>query len=160
MNFRSSGFTLIEMMIVIGLLAVLFSLGGVVYTSFSRQDQLTSEAEKIVSALNEARAKTLAGYSGGGTDGLNFGVYFDSTGYVLFQGTTYIADSPTNQRVNLAPKISLSEIAFPDQQIVFRRLTGEVIGFSSGQDFLILADQQSSRLRRLKINQLGLAVVE
>ncbi|OGY99377.1 MAG: hypothetical protein A2945_00780 [Candidatus Liptonbacteria bacterium RIFCSPLOWO2_01_FULL_52_25] len=92
-----SGFTLLEVLIVIALLAVLGVAGVGYFGSSSRQVELDSTAKNIVAALRDARSRALSG-QGGFHWGVHFvnsstaGVYY----YELFPATsTYLGATNT-----------------------------------------------------------------
>lgn len=54
-----SGFTLVELMIVLALVAILATIGVPSFTSFVINNRLTAQANELVSALNLARSEAI-----------------------------------------------------------------------------------------------------
>ncbi|MFC1727007.1 Tfp pilus assembly protein FimT/FimU [Patescibacteria group bacterium] len=154
------GFSQIEVLIVIALLVILFSLGTVVYDNFVKKDRLIIEARKIESLISEARVKTVAGFSLGGSQALNFGVYFEDDQYTLFPGTVYSSGNSQNQVFVLPDSVRIDEIFLPADSIVFEKITGEILGFDPVNNYLMIADQQSSMREKISVNQLGVVLIE
>lgn len=154
------GFTLIEVLIVISLLAILLTLGNVVFNSFGRKDQVLVEVREIESVINEAKVKTLAGFSLGGNEGFNFGVYFQTDRYVLFPGLTYDPQNINNQMFLLPESLIITPIFLPANSVVFEKISGEVAGFLPDQNYLILNDQRSREKKKISVNKLGVVRIE
>lgn len=157
---KNNGLSLVEVLIVVSLLAILFGLGSIVFGNFAKQDRLGMEVRKIVAIIDEARAKTLAGYSLGGSSGLNFGVHFAAGDYTLFSGTTFDPDEAGNQRYSLSSGLTISEIAFASGNIIFEKISGEVSSFDPVQNYLVLSDQGANQSKKIRVNKIGVAVVE
>lgn len=153
------GYTLIELLLVIGLLAILLSLGGVVFSNFVRQDQVQSEAEKIQNLIQEARVRTVSGYTLGGELSLNFGVYFDSDRYILFPGLIYSAEDDRNQVFLLPSGWRFSPIFFPGGSVVFEKVSGEVGNYDPAQNFVTLVDSRSGQAKKITVNRLGVVIL-
>lgn len=75
-NLSSSGYTLIELMVVIAISAVLLLIGVAKYSDFNKTQTVKQAALKLKSDLREVRNKALAGekdctvaFCGGSTDG-------------------------------------------------------------------------------------------
>jgi len=145
---------------VVAILAILLSLGGLVYGNFVRQDQLNTEVLKIKNLFAEAQVKTLAGYTGGETDPQNFGLYFEEDSFFLFLGSVYNPSENRNQAFLLPESLTFSEINLPSDSVVFERVSGQVVDFDTDQNYLILTDSLTGQAKRLTINQLGVVVVE
>lgn len=153
------GLTQVELLLAIGILGVLLALGAIVFGSFARQDQVLVEARKIESVLNEAKMKTMAGLSLGGSQALNFGVYFANDRYFLFPGLVYDPQNSQNQEFLLPEAIEIKWLVLPADSVVFAKISGEVWGFDPSQNYLVLSDQQSDEEKKISINQLGTVTV-
>jgi prepilin-type N-terminal cleavage/methylation domain-containing protein len=101
------GFTLIELIIVIGISAVLVSLSASVYVSLGQRSDVDREAQELESVLSLARSKTLAS-----ENEQSFGVHIESTAneYFLFEGTAYSPIDPDNERFDIATGVSISSL--------------------------------------------------
>ncbi|SFE10559.1 type IV fimbrial biogenesis protein FimT [Paracidovorax konjaci] len=58
-RFRARGFTLIELMVTLGIAAILLTLAAPNLSQFQRNSQLTSATNSLVGALNAARAEAM-----------------------------------------------------------------------------------------------------
>jgi len=115
-NFYRKGFSLIEVLIVIAVLAV---IATVVLPQFSkvRENQvLKSGVEDILSSLDKARANTLSSLHSS-----SYGVHFEAGQIVIFKGTSYSSGDSNNETVSIVSPASITSGNF---DVYFNRLTG------------------------------------
>jgi prepilin-type N-terminal cleavage/methylation domain-containing protein len=116
---KNGGFTLIELIIVVGIFLLLVALVVPALVFFKRQSLLDSTAQEIFNTLRLAQNKTLS--SEGAS---SFGVYFETNKFTLFKGAVYSAGAPDNEIHNLDTTLRISEINLGGSQVVFDRLSG------------------------------------
>ena len=123
---NEKGFTLIEVLVVIGILAVIATLGLFVSMDFFRSRSSHSEQETIVSLLQNARSQSM-----NNINQARHGVHFDVTAspleYTLFEcgsgcsayagGTSYL-----NIKASYGVKITTPASSF---DIIFNQLRGD-----------------------------------
>lgn len=127
---NNRGFTIIEMLIVVGLISIIGGLG--LYLGFDslRGYSFRSDRDVLVSTLQHARAEAIANVCRGDSsvcsDGKPHGVKILSDKFVIFQGTSYAtrdsaydADIDFNHSTIFPSDGSLTEA-------VFNRLSGDV----------------------------------
>ena len=121
----SPGFTLIEMLVVMGLLVILASLGLLVSMETYRGSSFRNERDTVVSILQKARSQAVSNVCLGSPcpDGAPHGVHVQNDKYVIFQGTTYSSGSSLNEIIK--PRISTTQIT-ETTDIVFAQLSGSV----------------------------------
>ena len=135
-----AGFTLIEILVVIGILAVLGTFGYLVTIDFYKSYAFNAERDAIVAILQKARSQSLANINES-----SHGVHFDSNQYVIFQDPVYDSGNSFNQNIPAAFGITHSGII----DVVFSRLSGDA---SSGGN-LILSDGRRSTV--ISVNSEG-----
>lgn len=130
---NKTGFTLIEIIIVI---AILGSLSAVIvsgFISFNKNSILNNSSEEFISALKLAQSKSMSS-----EDYSSYGVYInpvDLTQYILFKGSSYAGRVPSFDQVySLENNVEFNSVilykggvGFPENasnEIVFDRLTG------------------------------------
>lgn len=114
------GFTVIEIIVVLALGALLTGFVALSFSKVNEHEALNTNADLVVSILNEARSMTLS--SVGDT---SYGVHFDAEQVVLFRGTTYSAGASTNVPTTLNPQVAMRNISFGGgSNVIFKRLTG------------------------------------
>lgn len=119
-----TGFTLIEFLIVLFILALLIVLilAGLVF--FEHQATLDKEAQSIVQLLRLAQNKTVVSEADE-----NYGIHFDIDQAVLFQGISYLIDDPNNETYSLDRQITISQInlnpATSTANVIFEKINGQ-----------------------------------
>ena len=146
------GFTLIEILVVIGIMGLLVAITFASYRIFSRQVDLETTAQKILSTLQLARNQTQAS-----EDETQYGVHFEVSKYVLFKGATYNAADPNNKDYDLT-SAEIYEINLGGgSEVVFDRIRGTSAN-SGNVKVRVLAD--TSKTRTIVINPAGQVSLE
>ncbi|MDP2864352.1 MAG: hypothetical protein Q8N73_01675 [bacterium] len=122
----NKSFTLVELLVIVGILVVLTALAIPNFRFFERESDLNNSAQEIINTLRLAQNKTLA------SEGANsWGVFFATSTsphqYVLFQGSDYLSRATSSDEVRKLPTaIIISEINLSGdkKEVVFDRLTG------------------------------------
>jgi len=118
----TSGFTIIEILIVVFVLVVLVVLGLNTASEFGKTETVTSAAQTIASSFDEARARTLASENRS-----QYGVYVavGSSSAVLFRGNTYIPTDANNEIFMFDPRVQIATTTRgTTTSVVFTRLSG------------------------------------
>ncbi|MCP6719808.1 MAG: prepilin-type N-terminal cleavage/methylation domain-containing protein [Patescibacteria group bacterium] len=111
-----AGFTLIEVLIVLGLLGLLFSIGLPISMDGYRSYVLTSETKNLLSILRRARSLAAAN-----DREISRGVSLESDRFVLFQGLSFAGRDPAfDEDYFRAPLIGVSGL----DEIVFSQISG------------------------------------
>lgn len=155
--FRSA-FTLVDLLLVIGLVAVAFSLTTVNLLGLQNKPSLSASVQKLLVDLKSQQTRAMVGDSAGGSVSYAWGVYVEPTGYTLFRGTTYSAADTYNFVVAMDPNISLST-SFVGNTIVFNKRSGEINNFSAGADSITVTNTASGEGNSITLNSLGVATI-
>jgi prepilin-type N-terminal cleavage/methylation domain-containing protein len=125
-----NGFTVIEILIVIGISAALVGVSSGAYITLQKRSNVDLEARKLESVLNLARNRTLASEGS-----KSFGVHITSSlnEYILFAGNTYVATDPTNEifKGHTGVNLNSPQLFGGGSDVIFERLTGETRQFGS-----------------------------
>lgn len=122
--FSKKGFTLTELLVVIGILAILLGLGMPAFRNFEKKSDLDRTAEILVNVLRLAQSKTLA------SEGAEkWGVFFSTSSnqYILFRGEDFSSRNPGyDETKEFSQNVEIKEIDTNTgaNEIVFERLTG------------------------------------
>lgn len=153
MKNNQSGFTLVELVIVMGILLMLFGFMSFNLVRVQRTTSVNSTADTLVSDMASQQTKAMLG--AGSLSGYSYGIYFQSDKYTLFQGTIYSPSDPNNFTVSLDSGITFTNVTFPSSSVVFSSGTGEVNGFSNGQNTVTIQDSQGAKTKTITVNRYG-----
>lgn len=123
-NFYKKGITIIEILVVIGVLGIIFA---VVLPQFSKMRELQvlkNGVGDVLSSVNKARGETLSSL-----DSFSYGVHFQSDKVIIFKGTVFSASDANNETINLTAPASISNVTFggvssSSGDVHFSRLSG------------------------------------
>lgn len=111
------GFTLIEVVMVLGILGVVFALGLPVGIDAYRNYLLTSETRKLVSVLRRAEEFALSNKNED-----SHGIFLEENNFVLFKGVSFGSrEGAYDEDYPREPSISISGFT----EIVFSQLSGK-----------------------------------
>lgn len=110
------GFTLVEILISIAVVAIVVIVIVTGLSSFRRSADLNHALDGVVAQIRETRRRTIES-----KDAARWGVHIVSTSTTLFKGATYSSGAADNEIFVLPPGVTLSGI--PD--IIFKRISGE-----------------------------------
>src|SRR3989338_7817252 len=118
------GFSFIELLVVIGVIAVLASGVLIAYRSANGGIELKTNAFKIVDVLNLARQRPIASLGSS-----EYGVHFEANQLVLFKGAAYSAPDPDNIFYALPDALEIADVSLAGggSEVVFDRITGKTV---------------------------------
>ena len=128
MKFLIKSFTLIEVLIIVGILTLLAALSVPAFRFSQQESDLNNSVEEIINILRLAQNKTLS--SEGASQ---WGVYFENTTiphqYILFKGSNYALRDGSFDEIHKIPKnVEIYEINLGEgKEAVFKQVTGEAI---------------------------------
>ena len=142
---RSRGFTLTEMLVVIGVIVMFIGVSLVFDINNLRGNAFRAEVKTIITLLQTARADSL-----NNVDQSAHGRKFLSGKYVLFEGFSYASSTPeASQTIDSSYSVTLSPAS---PEVVFNQLSGDDIGYT-GQ--IVVTDPQRGLSSVIVLNQEG-----
>ncbi|MDQ5954247.1 MAG: hypothetical protein QG583_175 [Patescibacteria group bacterium] len=149
---KQKGFTLIEMMIVIGIISIVGGLG--LYFGFDsyRGYSAHSNRDLLVSTLQHARSQSISNVCFGNSsnpceDGKPHGVKILNDKYIIFQGSSFTSrDEDYDAEIEINPNTTYSGM----NEIVFAQLSGDI---STAGD--ITLTDTTGRISTISINNEG-----
>ena len=135
---------MIEVLVVIGMMAMILSVGAVVSINAYKGYVFRSEQSIALSVLERARSRAVSNYFG-----ITHGVCYIAPHYIIFRGNTCTPNLTTNEIVpgnNSATITGLSS----STPIIFNQLTGDI---SAGPRTIVI--NETNRTSTTTINALG-----
>ena len=147
-----SGFTLPELLMVMGILVVLFSFVSQSLLGGQHQVSVNSTVSQLIADIKLQQSKAMWGDTEGRATADSYGIYLNSNQYILFHGSAYSSGDPDNIPVSLDNNITVS----PAQAFIFAQGSGEIIGYDSNADTITISSISDSKT--LEFNQYGVIV--
>lgn len=154
------GASLLEILLVMGISAILMAFIGLAVTSPSQKQDLVLTVADVTASLNEARSRAMNSDTSYAGSAKRFGVRFETSRYIIFGGSTYSASDTTNFSIDLPSNFSFSTINLPNNQVVFELLNGEVVSYNSSQNSVTVNENNTNQTKTISINKLGTTNVQ
>jgi type II secretory pathway pseudopilin PulG len=148
------GLTLIEMVVVFGILAVLFLIGVVSISNTRVVTSNNTSTTVLISDLKAQQIKAMAGDTEGRAAPDNYGIKILPDRYVLFHGATYNSTDTSNFEVPLDSGYTLTT-NFPNATVSFVIKSGEIAGFVEGQNEITITNTASGESKNVQLNKYG-----
>lgn len=141
------GFTLIELVVVVAILGIFVLIASQTLGLFTRQVNLNTTSQQIVSTLQLARNKTLAA-----EDESQYGVHFEQSKYILFKGGTYSSSDPDNKEYSISTTEIYEINLTGGDDTIFDRIRGTTAN-NGNVKVRLLSD--TSRTETILVNSSG-----
>lgn len=151
----NGGFTLAEIIVVVGIVVILAGLTFTNLTPTQRQSGLNSSLNILVADLKQQQIKAMAGDTEGRSTPDNYGIYFGTSTYTLFHGSSYSSSDTANQVVKLDNDVVVSNITFPSNVIIFTQVSGEILNFVNGSNTVTIKNVTGNLTKTITINRYG-----
>ena len=148
------GFTFIEILIIIAVVLVLMVFTANGFSKLRDGQTLNSAVEQINSLIDEARFKTA-----GSKNNLKYGIHFETSRVVLFEGDTFSEPNTANKEQVLPGLVEISLISLNGggADLVFKKLTGETDQYGT---ITIRLKNDTSKSKNISIKASGAVNVE
>lgn len=151
---KRRGLTYVELLVVLGLFALISLLSFSSYTKWQQEVILVNSSDELKSAISLAQAKAISAAAN-----KNWGVHLEADRYVIFSGSFYDDANPDNKIKNLRgvqilnPESSLADGAGGyGADLVFSKYTGQTINI--GQ-ITVIANSDPSKNKIIVIQNNG-----
>lgn len=126
--FFSAGFTLMELLMVICIMAIILALSFPFFSSLIKKESLEKDVAGLTSFIRNARLLAVSSKNAAA-----FGVHLESGRAVLFEGASYVPGGPNEKVIVFSDKVYMSSYALNlgTEDIVFSRLIGSTLNFGT-----------------------------
>jgi len=149
---KRNAFTVVEIVIVMGIIAILFSLS--VPQLFRLQDRTTlrSATVTLISHMRQQQSNAMNSSS-------LYGIFFEQGRYILFTGSHYTSSAPElNTVVSLDYPVAFSQILFPTSEVVFASGSGEIVDYDTINHSVALQDSINNQEKKIEFNAFGVPI--
>lgn len=147
----NKGFTVVELLTVVAILAVLGALSLAAFSRFKERQALDVNTQIVAEALREARSKTLDSL-----EASSYGVHLASSTVSVFKGTSFSPSDPLNEERDLALPVIVASTTLSSSGVYFHRLTGAA---SEEGSVFIGVRGKSQPVKEIIIESTGLVYV-
>lgn len=148
------GFTLVELMVVMFIVASLLAIVYIDVLSSQRKATVTSDSTQLIADIKSQQLKAMGGQNGGVAMASPSGIAFSGNTYTLYTGAKYQSSDPNNFSINLDTNLQLIS-SFSGNVLTFASGSGEVADFSSGSDTITIVNSFSQDKKVIKLNRYG-----
>ena len=144
------GYTIVELAIVVSIFFILIGLATVNLFKIQHTSQLSSLVESFIADYKEQQIKAMVGDTEGSSAISSYGIHFETSSYTLFRNTY----GTSNFTVSLPSDVQFTT-TFPSSQIIIASGSGEISGFTSGQNTVTLKDTVDGSQKVMNFNRYG-----
>jgi prepilin-type N-terminal cleavage/methylation domain-containing protein len=145
----NSGFTVIELSVVMGIFLILLTLSFINLTPLPSRATATSATQNLIADLRATQTQAMSGDTKGGVTQSAYGVHFEGGSYWLFKGSVFNPSDTTNFKVDLGDV----NVGFNTITLVFEKGSGEVT--TPGD--IVITNSLTNEVSTISINKYGAA---
>lgn len=144
----NAGFTLIELLVSVGILITLFALITINVSPLPSNALQSTNLDTLLADIKSQQTLSMS-------DGSNYGIHFENGSYTMFKGNSFTQGLPSNTVITLDAGIVISNITFPNNEIIFSSGSGEIAGYVAGSDSFTFGSSVTGKTSTVKINKYG-----
>ncbi len=118
-RFRITGFTIVELLVVMAIISTIAALTFFGFTNYSRYQRYDQSVGSTKATIIDARVRARSSEAGNGQ-----GIKVFSNSIVVFKGSSYSAVATTNRTTNITGAVLTPTFSNGTNEIIFSNLTG------------------------------------
>ena len=152
---KNQGFTLIEITIVMTITILLLTFTTINLINFQQNTYVDTTVEQVVSDIKYQQISAMNGAAEGENSAQQFGIHFETNSYTLFHGNSFDPLEPANFTIAVDTGVSFSSVTFPQNEMLFEKGSGEIVGFVEGSNTITIQDATNTNQTVITMNKLG-----
>src|SRR5579859_6014837 len=157
---HQEGFTIIELMVVIGIISALFGLATINLVRTQHTASVSAALDQLISDMRVQQTRAMSGTTDVAGNPNSYGIYFppSATGsYVLFRGTTYSSsDNPSN--LTVSPTAIKFSTNLPSNTLLFTQRSGEFSGYVTGPYTITVTNAYGTESKTITVDRYGVVI--
>ncbi len=149
---NSKGFTLVELIVVMGIIATLFGMVTINLLRTQHNASVSATVDELLSDIRTQQTKAMIGTQDTNGNANSYGIHVTANSYILFQGTSDPADA-TDFTIN--PGNITFTTNLPNAQVVFTQRSGEFSNYVSGPYTITVKNAYGAEQKTIYINRYG-----
>ena len=149
---KRNAFALVEMLTVMGIIAILFALTVPQLFRMRDRNNLQTATTTMISLFRQQQLNAM-------NSPKLYGIHLDQSSYTRFTGGEYSSLNKTNTTIALDYPNEIMNIHIPSATIIFASGSGELVGYDAIQNYFILGDTLNSEQHIIQFNSLGVPTV-
>jgi len=155
---KQGGFTLIEIIVIWGIVATLIGIGLIGTLAFRSSSTLSASGLTLAGDLRSSQMKAMVADTEGRGAPDAYGIFFAPVSYTLFHGTTYSPIDTSNFIVPIGDNLAIAT-TLAGNQLVFATASGEPItSISPGSDTVTIRDTTTTSQFTITLNRYGVII--
>jgi len=151
---RNKGFTLLEILVVFGIMLILTAAISTAPTSMQNKASLNTTIDLLVNDLKQQQLRAMVGDTEGRATNDHYGVYIQTSTYTLFHGSAYSGADQYNFAITVNSPVQLTT-TFANSSVIFTKGTGELLNFVNGSNTLTVENTVSGEQKVITLNRYG-----
>ncbi len=149
-----NGVTLVELLLVMGIIAIVFTFTTVNIIPLRDSASLNSTTSLLIADIRQHQLKAMIGDTQGQGTRSPYGIYFSSDGYTVFPGEEYAVSNEQNYTIPLDESVEF-QTTLPDNTIIFSEGGGEVINYTDDQNTVTVRVKETGEEKTIVFNKYG-----
>ena len=148
------GVTLVELLVVMGILAIIFTFTTVNIIPLRDRASLNTTVSSLVADIRQQQLKAMIGDTEGNATRSAYGIYFTNGGYTVFPGSSYTVANTHNFTATLDSSVEFLN-TFTNSTLIFASASGDFVNYAESANTLTVRVKATGEQKVLQFNKYG-----